>query len=80
MGLQCGIEGRGGLVAHMAHAPASLLCGGKHGVEHTAHLVQCLGHQHLARGLETVAQARGACAQRLGEVNVATRSQSRRRR
>ena len=80
MGLQCGIEGRGGLVAHMAQAPASLLCGGKHGVEHTAHLVQCVGHQHLARCLEPVAQARSARSQRLGEVNAATMGQSRRRR
>jgi hypothetical protein len=75
MGLQGGVKGRCGFVAHMADAPVAALCGGMHGVEHGAHVLQLVGLQLLARGAKGLAQARRAAVVRVGKVNVRSKGQ-----
>ncbi|MNV97030.1 hypothetical protein D3C71_1921040 [compost metagenome] len=68
--MQGGIECGGGLVAHVPYAPLTTLGGNMHGVEHTTHVRQRVGHQHLMGGAKGVAQARCASVQRLCEVDA----------
>src|SRR5690606_17293989 len=55
---------------HTADAPAALLRGSVHGLEHAAHLVQRVRGQPFARCGKRMAQARRGRVERLGEVDA----------